>query len=68
MPQEQTHPGYTEDQLARMCTSKTRYTSPSKALHAAMRRLRSTRRRRYYKCPICEGWHLTSQPSKGAKV
>lgn len=31
---------------------------------AGARNCRSSRRceRRYYRCPLCRGWHLTSQP------
>lgn len=48
--------------MRRMCDRKTRYPT---AEHAAVAASKALRRRpgalRYYECPWCGGWHLTSK-------
>ena len=47
----------------RMCKNKDHYESQMQAA-AAIGRVRFKYKRdcRSYKCPICDGWHLTTQP------
>jgi hypothetical protein len=53
-------------------TGKVRHTRRADAMHAlvTIRRQRGARlqvmacERRVYKCPHCDGWHLTSKPSR----
>ncbi|HEU4914844.1 MAG TPA: hypothetical protein VFT16_05620 [Candidatus Saccharimonadales bacterium] len=47
-----------------MCKRKVRYSSDAGA-QAALKKINPThalnRPTRVYKCPVCSGWHLTSQ-------
>lgn len=48
----------------KMCTGKVRYRDEIGALMALASTARASREReetRYYKCPLCCGWHLTSK-------
>jgi len=45
-----------------MCSGKKRYKSIGAAIHAAIGSSKSfARPMRWYKCPICNGYHCTSQ-------
>lgn len=50
------------------CPAKKRYSDElgAKIALASTIGKRGKRRNetRYYKCPVCRGWHLTSQPAK----
>lgn len=46
------------------CRDKTRHATQGKALVAAVRAARRGDRLRVYRCPICKGWHLTSQEKR----
>lgn len=54
--------------IARSCTSKTRYDTEKRAKRALERRRKYNRRRgidvtlRIYLCEICDGWHRTKRP------
>jgi hypothetical protein len=49
------------------CKKKTRYANDA-AAQSALKRINPAGKlkkpRRVYKCPICSGWHLTSQPKR----
>lgn len=51
----------------KMCRDKVRYTSYPEA-QAALDRINPGRRRgkpiRYYKCPKCNGYHITRSPAR----
>ena len=47
------------------CTSKNRYDTEGEALEAIEACMRHGRRNlRHYRCPYCDGWHLTSRPQQ----
>lgn len=55
-------PPTTQRERKRMCLSKRRYRSESSALRAAINSSKSFgQMMRTYRCPVCGGWHLTSQ-------
>lgn len=49
-----------------MCPEKVKYATRGAAIGAAVR---ASRKRgtalRFYRCPLCRKWHLTSQTKKG---
>ena len=52
----------TQESRKRMCKSKRRYRTESTAIKAAIGSSRSYGQpMRTYRCPICGGWHITSQ-------
>lgn len=53
-----------------VCGKKTRYHSQHEARQIAnnCERARPGTKLRVYWCPICEGWHMTSQPYKKSKI
>lgn len=53
--------GLTEHQVMRMCERKYRHGSKDSALASAIKRSRHTPTIRVYPCPVCDGFHLTSQ-------
>jgi len=53
----------TPQERARMCTSKRRFVKEGLAMDFVVKCIqrRVFPRGRVYKCPVCAGWHVTSQ-------
>ncbi len=47
--------------MSRMCEGKVRYPTEEAAIRCLLRRSREVGKLRYYECPICKGYHLTSK-------
>lgn len=53
--------GIQDYRQASMCLSKKRFNNEMEAIAACIRVSRNTGPLRYYRCPYCDGFHLTSQ-------
>ena len=49
-----------------MCERKIRYRKRTSALSAALRSARHTQQIRVYRCPLCNGWHLTRKEARAS--
>lgn len=49
-----------------MCGKKRRYGSRGRALAVALHSARRTTLMRVYRCPVCDGWHLTHKKARAA--
>lgn len=47
--------------MGKMCDGKVRYPTEEAAIRCLLRRSREVGKLRYYECPICKGYHLTSK-------
>ena len=55
--------------MGKRCTEKRRFRTRLDAMMAlAWTQRRDTGERRLYRCPICKGWHLTSQAKRKPSI